>query len=88
MMAYYFTPPTVEEGPAGGGPLFYRYPLTRADAVIQRSDGTYFSTRTPSVEETQENVLYVYLGGHKTPISNSERTSLIAAGYGAYITEE
>lgn len=87
-MAYYFTPPTVEEGPAGGGPLFYRYRLTKADTIIQRSDGTYYSIRTPAVEETQENVLYVYLGGHKTPISDSERTSLIAAGYGAYITEE
>lgn len=87
-MAYYFEPPTVEEAPAGDGPLFYRYRLTKADTIIQRSDGTYYSIRTPAVEETQENVLYVYQGGHKTPISDSERTSLIAAGYGAYITEE
>ena len=87
-MAYFFEPPTVEEGPAGLGALFYRYKLTKADTIIQRSDGTYYSIRTPSVDETQQDVLYVYQGGHKTPISDSERTSLIAAGYGAYIIEE
>jgi hypothetical protein len=32
--------------------------------------------------------LYYYPGGHKNLISESERTSLIAAGYGAYIIEE
>ena len=36
-MAYYFLPPTVAEGPAGGGPLFFRYKLTRANSVLQRS---------------------------------------------------
>jgi hypothetical protein len=52
-MAYYFLPPTVEEGPAGGGALFYRYKLTRANSVLQRTDGSYYSVRTPSVDETQ-----------------------------------
>lgn len=87
-MAYFFEPPTVEEAPAGGGPLFYRYRLTRANTIIQRTDGSYYSIRTPSVDETQQDVLYVYQGGHKSPISDSERTSLIAAGYGANIIEE
>ena len=86
-MAYYFLPPTVAEGPAGGGALFYRYKLTRANSVLQRTDGSYYSVRTPSVEETQ-SALYYYPGGHKNLISESERTSLIAAGYGANIIEE
>jgi predicted small secreted protein len=88
MMAYFFEPPTVEEGPAGGGPLFFRYRLNKANTIIQRTDGSYISIRTPSVQETQENVRFVYQGGHKTPISNAERTDLIAAGYGANIIEE
>lgn len=86
-MAYFFTPPTVEEGPAGGGALFYRYKLDRANSVLQRTDGSYYSVRTPSVDETQ-SAAYYYPGGHATLISTTERTSLIAAGYGAYITEE
>ena len=86
-MAYYFLPPTVEEGPAGGGALFYRYKLTRANSILQRTDGSYYSVRTPSVDETQ-SALYYYPGGHKNLISDAERTSLIAAGYGAYIIEE
>jgi hypothetical protein len=87
-MAFFFEPPTVEEGPAGGGPLFFRYRLNKADTIIQRTDGSYVSIRTPSVEETQENVRFVYLGGHKTPISDAERLDLIAAGYGENIIEE
>jgi hypothetical protein len=86
-MAYYFLPPTVEEGPAGGGALFYRYKLTRANSVLQRTDGSYYSVRTPSVDETQ-SALYYYPGGHKNLISDAERTSLIAAGYGPNIIEE
>ena len=86
-MAYYFLPPTVEEGPAGGGPLFWRYKLDRANSILQNANGTYSSIRTPSVDETQ-SALYYYPGGHATLISASERSSLIAAGYGAYITEE
>ncbi len=78
-MAYYFLPPTVEEGPAGGGALFYRYKLTRANSILQRTDGSYYSVRTPSVDETQ-SALYYYPGGHKNLISDAERTSLIAAG--------
>jgi hypothetical protein len=86
-MAYYFLPPTVEEGPAGLGALFYRYKLTRANSILQRTDGSYYSIRTPSVDETQ-SALYYYPGGHQNLISESERTSLIAAGYGPYIIEE
>lgn len=86
-MTYYFIPPTVEEGPAGGGPLFFRYRLNRADTVIKTLSGSYYQVRTPGIEELEQAALF-YQGGHKYPISDQERLSLIAAGYGPNITEE
>ena len=86
-MTYYFTPPTVEEGPAGGGPLFYRYRINRANTVIKTSQGSYYSVRTPGIEELEASTLF-YQGGHKYPVSEQERTDLINAGFSAYITEE
>ena len=85
-MTYYFTPPTVDEGPAGDNRLFWRYKLTRADTVIKNADGSYDHFRTPGVEQLETATLF-FQGGHKTEISSSERLSLIAAGYGDYITE-
>lgn len=86
-MAYYFTPPTVEEGPAGMSRLFWRYRLNRADTVLLNQDGSYSHYRSPGIEELNEAVRY-YQGGHIYQITEEERTSLIAGGYGPYITEE
>jgi len=86
-MAYYFTPPTVLEGPAGGGRLFFRYRLNRANTILEVSLGIYESIRTPGIDEYTA-ALNVYQGGHKTLITLAERTRLINAGYGPYITEE
>lgn len=85
-MPYYFTPPTVEEGPAGNNRLFWRYRINRANTIIN-TNGIYESIRTPGIEQL-EAATYFYQGGHKTQISEVERASLIANGYGAYITEE
>jgi hypothetical protein len=85
-VTYYFTPPTVEEGPAGGGALFYRYRLNRADTVLLNSDGSYSQYRSPGIEELEAAVRF-YQGGHIYPLTEAERTSLIAGGYGPYITE-
>jgi hypothetical protein len=76
----------VEEGPAGEGRLFWRYRLTRANTIIN-TDGVYTSVRTPGIEELEAATAF-YQGGHKIEISDSERTSLTNAGFGAYITEE
>ena len=82
-MAYTFTPPTVEEGPAGFGRLLWRYRIARADTILV--NGTVVSAvRTPGVDQVTE-ADYAYLGGHVTPITDVERTILINAGYGAYI---
>ena len=82
-MAYTFTPPTVEEGPAGFGRLMWRYRITRANTILV--NGTVVSSiRTPGVDQVQD-ADYAYLGGHVCPITEVERTILINAGYGAYI---
>lgn len=82
-MAYTFTPPTVEEGPAGFSRLFWRYRINRANTILV--NGTVVSSiRTPGVDQVLE-ADYSYLGGHISPITEVERTILINAGYGAYI---
>ena len=43
-MTYRFTTPTISEGPAGEGPLFSRYRLTRGVSVI-KIEGEYYEVR-------------------------------------------
>ena len=86
-MTYYFQPPAPEEGPAGEGRLFYRFRINRGNTVIKQVTGNFYETRTPGIEELNAAEVF-YQGGHKYPLTANERTDLIAAGYGAYITEE
>lgn len=83
-MAYLFKPPTVEEGPAGFGRLFWRYRITRADSVLVYGNTTV-ALRTPGVDQTLQ-ADYCYLGGHEYILSQTERDILVANGYGANIT--
>ena len=82
--AYIFTPPTVEEGPAGFGRLFWRYRIARANTILVYGT-TVKSERTPGVDETQA-ADYCYLGGHTHLITLPERNILVNAGYGDYIS--
>lgn len=82
-MAYTFTPPTVEEGPAGFGRLMWRYRINRANTILVYGTSV-ISLRTPGVDQVAE-ADYAYLGGHVSPITDVERTILINAGYGDYI---
>ena len=86
-MRYFFTTPTVEEGPAGDDRLFYRYRLPRADTILKDASGAYSHFRTPGLEQLEAAVLF-YQGGHINEVSASEAADLTAAGYGAYITTE
>lgn len=79
-----FTPPTVEEGPAGPGPLFNRYRISRGITVLKEA-GVYRQVRYPSQAECSAADV-VYLGGHEYPITQAEAVALTAAGYGAYVT--
>jgi hypothetical protein len=83
-MAYLFKPPTVDEGPAGFGRLFWRYRIARANTILVYGT-TIFSERTPGVDETL-SADYHYLGGHEYFITPVEKDILTNGGYGAYIT--
>jgi hypothetical protein len=85
-MAYYFKPPTVSEGPAGGGRLFIRYRLNRGVTVL-RTQGVWSEIRYPTEDQTRA-AEWVFWGGYKNPITDVQRTELIAHGYGSYITSE
>lgn len=79
-----FTPPTVDEGPAGLGRLFYRYKLTRGETVIQ-TGGTFSTVRYPAMEDLAAADAY-WIGGHSYDIDQATADALTAAGYGAFIT--
>lgn len=83
MSMYYFTTPTVDETPAGGGVLFERYKLARGISVL-RLNGVYSSYRYPSQEQTLLATEY-YLGGTSTLITQETADALTAQGYGEYI---
>jgi hypothetical protein len=80
---YRFTTPTVEETPAGGGPLFSRMTLHQGISVL-RTQGVYSSYRYPSQGEVLA-AEEVYLGGHIYEVDNDAATRLTAAGYGDYL---
>lgn len=85
-MAYYFLPPTVSEGPAGGGRLFIRYRLTRGITVM-RTGGVWSEIRYPTEDQTRA-AEWVFWGGYNNPITDEQRTELIAQGYGANIISQ
>lgn len=85
-MAYYFTPPTEEYGPAGGGRLFIRYRLNRGITVL-RTGGVWSEIRFPTEDQTRA-AEWVFWGGYKNPITDIQRDQLIEQGYGDYITTE
>jgi len=78
-MAYYFTPPTISEGPLADGPLFSRYRLTKGVSVI-KEDGVYRELQSPSSEEIEASQAF-YLGGITYEVSPGEKAGLEAAGY-------
>ena len=76
---YQFTTPYVDEGPLGGGRLFYRMKLTRGISVL-KIDGEYYEVRTPSQDEIALASIF-YQGGMVHSVSDEEAADLIAAGY-------
>lgn len=77
-MAFVFTTPSVEEGPAGGGPLFSRYRLNRGVTVLV-TGGVVTQVRFPTQEQI-EDADRAYLGGASYPVTAAERDVLVAAG--------
>ena len=80
---YFFSTPSVEEGPAGEGPLFSRYRLSRGITVL-KSGGTYAQVRYPTTDQLAAADV-AYLGGSTTEVDSVEASALNDAGYGIYI---
>lgn len=78
-MAKLFTPPTVDEGPAGGGPLFSRYGMPRGISLLVT--GTMVvEQRFPTVDQIAAADV-AYIGGHIYQITDAAAQILIDAGY-------
>lgn len=82
MVTYAFRPPTVEEGPAGQGRLFYRYKLTRGVSILEGPPGTYREARWPTQTEIAASRPHFFQGGHVYMVDETTRAALIAAGIG------
>lgn len=78
-MTYIFETPSVEEGPAGLGPLFSRYRLNRGVSVY-RMNGEYYEMRYPTEDDIAGAEVF-YLGGHNYEVDEDEKTRLEGAGY-------
>lgn len=79
-MAYYFTTPTVSEGPAASDSrLFSFFRLSRGVSVM-KLDGVWYEVRNPSSEEVELAERF-YLGGIRYEVSAAEKADLEAAGY-------
>ena len=78
-MAYLFTPPTVEYGPAGGNWLFYRYPLQHG-VTVYKIGNSWYEDEDPSQDDLNEASV-VYLGGHEYYVTEAEKNDLEDADY-------
>jgi len=76
---YKFITPSVEEGPAGVGPLFSRYRLNRGVSVL-KVDNQWYEMRYPT-EEDLVNAQYFYRGGYEYTVDDTVGAELLALGY-------
>lgn len=83
MPNYRFTPPTVAEGPAGGGRLFSFYKLDRGITIVKQN-GVYSQARYLVDENVTNKSIYqeVYLGGRYHTVNDATKAALIAANVG------
>jgi hypothetical protein len=76
---YAFRPPTVEEGPAGAGALFYRYKLTKGVSILEGPPGTYRAARWPTQDEIAASQPHFFQGGHVYEVDDATKAALLAA---------
>lgn len=83
MANFRFTPPTVDEGPAGGHRLFYFYDLPRGISIV-KSKGVYSQARYLVDEDAENKSIYqeVYFGGRYYTVDDTIKAALIAANVG------
>jgi hypothetical protein len=78
MTEYIFKTPTVREGPAGGGRLFYFYKLNKGITIVKLG-GTYSQVRY-LLDEDLVDYDVVYRGGYEYTVDEATKAELIAAG--------
>ena len=81
MADYIFTPPTVEEGPAGGHRLFTFYKLNKGVTIVRQTTGNYAQIRYP-LDEDLASYPEVYLGGSEHIVNDTTKAALIAGNVG------
>jgi len=79
-----FRPPTdplvrFDDG-SGGGIFSYLTGFPRGRNVYKLTNGSFTESQPDDSE-----IAHIYHGGHLHPLTATEETDLIAAGYGAYI---
>jgi len=79
-MPYLLIPPSVAEGPAGGGPLFFRYKLLRGISLLVSPEGAVSAVRYPS-EDQLAAAAVAYIGGHEYLLSDEDAAVISAGGY-------
>lgn len=81
MADWIFSPPTVEEAPAGLDPLFYRVKLTRGVSIQELPQGSFRDLRYPTQDEISDAYRF-WMGGHRHIVDDATKAALIAAGVG------
>lgn len=83
MSNFNFVPPTVEEGPAGGGRLFSFYKLDRGITIVKKN-GVYSQARYLIDEDAENRVINqeVFFGGRNYTVNATTKAALIAANVG------
>jgi hypothetical protein len=79
IMAYLFVPPTVDQGPAGGHWLFYRYKLKRG-ITVYKIGNKWYEEQYPWQDDLDQASV-IYLGGHEHYVTAAQKADLESAGY-------
>lgn len=92
-MGWVFNPPTVDDGArfrADADPttraLFRHFVGPTRGRTVLKTGGTYVTSDAPYLDDILAADV-VYYGGHVHPVSDTEYTALVAAGFGAYLVE-
>jgi hypothetical protein len=81
MTTWLFQTPTVKEGPAAEGRLFYFYKLDRGVTIVLKPTGGYAQIRYP-VDGDLDSYPAVYRGGSRYEVDDTTKAALIAGGVG------